>query len=177
MKRNRLWLVLGLGLTLLLLLLSSAITARAAQAQQLRVGVDTMTTQWSEHRVLADSTLIWMMQYIDLLDLRGYTYYVKFDKLEDEEGEWSGWSEVVPEYRKVLIEFNLDQLAKRPRWFIHDTIRHELLHVLVWRLAALAYDLSDDDSFAIEQIRKTEEELVTVLAGALLWQFLLIEGF
>lgn len=70
--------------------------------------------------------------------------------------------EANPEYKEATLTFNLPRLLKT-REDVEATVIHELLHCLVWRIAAYAESLCDGEEKALAISSDHEESLTTRL--------------
>ena len=70
-----------------------------------------------------------------------------------------------PEYNEAILRFDLSKI-KRDQ--LPAFVLHELLHCLVWKLAAVGERLSAGREADLEAVRVEEESLVTLLERLLL---------
>jgi hypothetical protein len=73
--------------------------------------------------------------------------------------------EARPEYNEAIIRFDLKKIRREQ---LPAFVLHEMIHCLVWKLAAVGERLSAGRDADLEAVRVEEESLVTLLERVLL---------
>lgn len=94
-------------------------------------------------------------KYQRLLNLTDWEIEIIFEDLDHRAD-----CEARPEYKEAVLRFDPRKIKPRQ---IEEFAAHELVHCIVWALAAAAEQLAGGDPAKLEMVRYFEEELATRL--------------
>jgi hypothetical protein len=113
------------------------------------------TAYKKEQKNKRDTVLGYLREYqkkFKLGNIRFTIVYVRGEKVKDY------YAEILMRGNRVRIKFNEDLMEKKPQE-IKDTVVHELLHVLLYRLMNKIICIIGDNVSKIDSQRKYEEKL------------------
>ena len=119
----------------------------------------------------------WTRAYAKLFELHKWTIRVVWnDRCEGdivEEGdvyETNAECDCDPEYKSVRITYYMHTIDEKAETWeeLHETVRHEMIHVKLWRLAQIAEDLVSKREQKV--VNRIHEDATTALAELDFWE-------
>lgn len=119
-----------------------------------------------EHQAFADTVFATVQHLAYRMLPSNWVVYIYFNDLVSE--GYAAETEADTDYYIAYIGFDIESLFPRDRCIVLDTVVHEVIHILTWELASIAYNVYEDDDVMWDVIQRIDEQTTTNLTTAFL---------
>ena len=131
--------------------------------------VSTAGEQYATNSVLADSIALTTKEFAYQLGLFEWRIFLHFESLDTEEKNILASSRVVLPYLVAHISVDLPDFEEMSQGSIEETMRHELMHIVLWEYISYIRMLLPTDSSSWILLRDLTEKITTRLTRMPLW--------
>lgn len=145
---------------LALLLLASPLSAQ-------HIFVDSNTKQYQADSLFADTVAVMTSRIATQLGLTDWRIFLYFEPLGTEKVDILATTTATAPYRVAHITIDLPDLKKLIIWAREETIRHELLHVVLWEYVSYIRLFVKEEAW--EVLSDLTERITTHLSRMPVW--------